>query len=89
MRGPVRAWPKPLHEDTTDLHQACADNDHDEADKIIKRLMSGEGGTQNLGELKRLLLHLNDNKQAWTRHSPSPDLQLLNLAPTLTHLSMP
>ena len=55
------------------LHQACADNDHDKAKGIIDKLMSGEGGGTE--DLKRLLLEPNDNKQAWTRHSPSPDLE--------------
>ena len=63
----VRAWPKPLREESA-FHQACADNDHDKAEGIINKLLSGEGGGPI--ELKRQLLHLNANKQAWTRDSP-------------------
>ena len=72
MRKTLPTWP-PVHAES-DLHQACADNDHDRAEEIIGKLMSGEdGGTK---ELKRRLLHpSDDNKQAWTRPSPSPDLQ--------------
>ena len=66
MRKTVRAWP-PVHEES-DLHQACADNDHDKAMEIINLKMSGDMGA--FLDLRRLLLRPNDNKQAWTRHSP-------------------
>ena len=71
-------WP-PLHEES-ELHQACADNDHDKAEIIINKLMSGEGGGNPI-ELKRLLLGASPNsKQARgraTRHiiaRPPPGL---------------
>ena len=66
MRKTVRAWP-PVHEES-DLHQACAANDHDQAERIIEIKMGGDIGA--FKELKKLLLHPNDNKQAWPRDSP-------------------
>lgn len=53
------------------LYQACADNDHDEAKRIIKLKMSGD--IDDHQQLKEMLLHPNDNKQAWPH---SPDLYL-------------
>ena len=68
-RGVVRQAKVKLavHEESG-LHQACADNDHDAAERIIDLKMSGDIGAFN--ELKKLLLHPNDNKQAWPRDSP-------------------
>ena len=63
-----QALAKLAFQDESDLHQACAANDHDEAERIIDKLMSGDIGAFN--ELKKLLLHPNDNKQAWPRDSP-------------------
>ena len=64
-----------VHEEAG-LHQACADNDHDAAEKIIHVKMSGDH--EQLIELKNMLLHPNANKQAWPRgsHTLSPDLYL-------------
>ena len=85
--GPVRQALAMLavHEEAN-LHQACAANDHDEAERIIKLKMSGDIGA--FKELKKLLLHPNDNKQAWPRDAS--DLhETLTLTPAPTRLSMP